>query len=108
MTPRTKIEFKVGNSVIFKTPRDLTLEQLDNIKQALSLTCKIDIADIEVVYNNTPIEMSEIDLSKNGLQHWKTPFLEVFGGIRLTLVLGSDEHLDAINNGTLEKYLKFF
>jgi hypothetical protein len=108
MTPRTKIEFKVGNSVIFKTPRDLTLEQLDNIKQALSLTCKIDIADIEVVYNNTPIEMSEIDLSKNGLQHWKTPFLEAFSGVRLTLVLGSDAHLDAINNGTIEKYLKFF
>lgn len=108
MSQRTKIEFKVGNSVIFKTPRDLTLEQLDNIKQALSLTCKCGIADIEVVYNNTPIEMSETDLSKNGLQHWKTPFLEAFGGVRLTLVLGSDVHLDAINNGTIEKYLKFF
>lgn len=108
MTQRTKIEFKFNDRVIFSTQRNLSIEQLDCIKTSLALTCKIEMDDIEVIYHKIPLEMSEFDISKNGIQHWKTPFLESFGGVRLNLILGSNEHLDAINNGTIENYLKFF
>lgn len=108
MSQRTKLEFKVGNSVIFKTPRNITLENIENIKKALALSCKCDVDDIETIYKTPTIETSDYDVSKNGIQYWKTPFLDSFEGIRMTIELGSDEHLDAIKNGTLENILKFF
>lgn len=108
MSQRTKIEFKVGNSIIFKTPRNITLENIEHMKKALALNCKCNVDDIETIYKTPTVEMSEIDVSKHGMQHWETPFLAKFDSIRLNLVLGSNEHLDAISNGTVENYLKFF
>lgn len=108
MSQRTKIEFKVGNSVVFKTPRNITIENIEHIKKALALNCKCSVDDIETIYKTPTIEMSDFDVSKDGIQNWNTPFLAKFDSIRFNLVLGSDEHLDAIKNGTLENYLKFF
>lgn len=51
---------------------------------------------------------TEIDVSELGLIFWKSTFFEPIKGLRLELELGSDEHLDAILDGTLEDYIKFF
>ena len=107
MSQRTKIEFKVGNSIIFKTPRNITLENIEHMKKALALNCKCNVDDIETIYKTPTVEISEFDVSKNGIQHWQTSFLKSFDGIKLNLVLGSDDHLDAMNDNTILDYLEF-
>ena len=55
------------------------------------------------------IELSEeIDLTPQGIVFWKDTYFEPIKGVYLDLVLGSDEFLDALLDGTLENYLKFF
>jgi len=58
---------------------------------------------------NKEIEFSdEIDLAPIGVILWKSTFFKPVKGIYLDLEEGSDKHLDAILDGTLENYLKFF
>jgi hypothetical protein len=107
MSQRTKIEFKVGNSIIFKTPRNITLENIEHMKKALALNCKCNVDDIETIYKTPTVDTSEFDISKNGIQHWQTTFLKSFDGIKLKIDIESDSFLDAMNNNTLLDYLEF-
>jgi hypothetical protein len=60
------------------------------------------------------IELSdEVDCSTDMdgigiLIFWKSMEFKPIIGVRSTLAEGSDEYLDAMNNGTLENYLEFF
>lgn len=51
---------------------------------------------------------TEIDSSPIGLVFWKSTYFEPIQGVKLDITIGSDEYLDAIIDGTLEKHLIFF
>lgn len=105
MKQRIKVEFKVGKHTIFKSPRELTIEQLENMKHALALTCRCQTEDIEVIYTAPNSNISKLDISKNGLHIWDS--MKVISGLSLPFELGSDAHLDAILDGTIDNKLKF-
>jgi len=106
MTHRTKIEMKFGTHTIFKSPRELTLQQLDHLKQALALTCKCQVDDIEVIYTKSNPNLSNYEISKLGKLFRLDGYLAI-DKVSLPFELGSDQHLDAILDGTLENKLKF-
>ena len=105
MKNRIKVEFKFGKHTIFKSPRDLTIIQLEHMKTSLALTCKCDVDDIEVIYNAPNKNLSSLDVSKNGLHFFDK--MKLINGIKFPFELGSDEHLDAIKNGDLDDKLLF-
>jgi hypothetical protein len=106
MTHRTKIEMKFGTHTIFKSPRELTLQQLDHLKQALAMTCKCQVDDIEVIYTKSNPNLSNYEISKLGKLFRYDGYLAI-DKVSLPFELGSNEHLDAILDGTLENKLKF-
>jgi hypothetical protein len=103
---RTLIEMKYGKRTIFKTPRELTLLQLDHLKQALALTCRCQADDIEVIYTKSNPNLSNYEISKLGKIFRFDGYLAI-DKVSLPFELGSDQHLDAILDGTLENKLKF-
>lgn len=106
---RDRIVFKVDNEIIIEERTDLTLEQIDKLKVYISKEVGCFIDEIEVAYEKcvAPQELSNVDCTTYGLIFFDE-YPDEIRGVRLNLILGSDEHLDAINNGTLEKYLNFF
>jgi hypothetical protein len=106
---RDRLVFKVDNEIIIEERTDLTLAQIDKLKIYISKEVGCFVDEIEVVFEKCPApqELSNVDCTSYGLVFFDE-YPDEIRGVRLNLVLGSDEHLDAINNGTLEKYLIFF
>jgi len=105
---RDKIIFKVDNEIIIEENIDLTIEQVNNIKIYICKEIGCFIDEIEVVFEKcTNKDLSLIDITPYGMVFYDE-FPASILGVTLDLVLGSDEHLDAISNGTLENYLNFF
>jgi len=99
-----KILFKINGEVVYIEDRDLEINGIEKMKGIIAeeLECQVD--DINLDYIDTP-ELSEIDVTLEGLVYWKSLFMIPLTGVEILLVLGSDEHLDAILNGTIEDYL---
>ena len=53
-------------------------------------------------------EISEIDVTADGMFDWSDVEAKILTGVKVDLVEGSDEYLDAINNGSVENYLIFY
>lgn len=106
MTTYKRTLFKLNGEVIIEEKLDLDLEDIDNIKTIISeeFECKID--EIEVVFDEVNDIVSDIDVTVDGLMSWKDIETKIMSGIKLDLMLGSNEHLDAINTNTIDKYLK--
>jgi hypothetical protein len=106
---RDRLVFKVDNEIIFEENTDLTLEQIDHLKIYISkeMGCFVDEVEVVVEKCPAPQELSNVDCTSFGLVFFDEYPDEILG-VKLNLVLGSDEHLEAISNGTLEKYLIFF
>ena len=111
MSERTITTFTKDNQVIFEDNKNLGLDELDTLKKqmAFEFECNEDDIDVrhETIHSNTEFS-DEIDSSHIGLVFWKSTYFEPIKGIKMDLVLGSDEHLDAIIDGTLDKYIEFF
>jgi len=103
---RTLIEMKYGKHTIFKSPRQLTLKQLEHLKQALAMTCRCQVDDIEVIYTKSNPNLSNYEISKLGKLFKFDGYLAI-DKVSLPFELGSNAHLDAILDGTLENKLKF-
>ena len=109
MKPRTKLLFKVNNEIVLEESTDLHLNQIDELKWGIALECECDVADVEVDIVEMDVEMSEdVDVSVDGLVFWKSLYMQPIQGVSCDLEEGSDEYLDAINNGTLINHLNFF
>ena len=106
---RDKLLFKVDDEIIIEESIDLTIQQINIVKMYITkeIGCFIDDIEVEHYQCNVQQELSNIDCCEYGLVFYDEYPTEILG-IKLDLVLGSDEHLDAINNGTIENYLKFF
>jgi hypothetical protein len=109
MKPRTKLVFKINDEIVLEESTDLYLNQIDELKWGIALECECSIDDIEVEKVEIPLEVSEdVDVAVDGLVFWKSLYMQPIQGVTCDLEEGSDEYLDAINNGTLINHLNFF
>ena len=109
MNARVKILFKINNEVVVEESTDLFLNQIDEMKWIIASECECAFDDIEVERVELPIEISDdVDVSVMGMHFWKSLDLMPIQGVYATLEEGSDEYLDAILDGSIEKHLNFF
>jgi len=113
MNTRKKTYFKINNEVVVEETQDMTIEMIEKMKWIIAEECECQYDDIEVesieVYFNPNQELSDdIDVDVNGLHFWRSDYPDTVQGVLCELKEGSDEYLDAINNGTLINHLKFF
>ena len=107
MSTRKTIVFKLNNEIVCEEPKDLTIQQIYQYKKCIAYELGCDPYEIEVDLKDECIEDSELDSTPDGLVFWKSTFFTPVVGVECSLVVGSDEYLDAMLDGTLEKYLKF-
>lgn len=111
---RRKILFKVDNTVMVEELRDLSIDEIERMKELVAQECECTPEDVEVTTVNAEIEVSdEVDSTtdangKGILIFWRSLSFTPIVGVQCSLIEGSDEYLDALNNGTLENYLDFF
>lgn len=105
MKERKKTLFKVNNETVLEKSNDLFLNQIDELKWIIADTFSCSYDDVEVEMNYLPIDTSDIDVTSDGLIDWKDTTGKLLTGINFSLVYGSDEHLDAILDGTIENFL---
>lgn len=109
MNPRAKILFKINGEVVVEESTDLFLNQIDEMKWIIAEECECSYDDIEIERIELPIEISEdVDVSPNGLHFWKALYPNPIIGVYCDLKIGTDEYLDAINDGSIINHLNFF
>jgi hypothetical protein len=99
------IKFILNNRVLKTDERNLTIQQIESTKQLLSNDCNCKPDDIEVIVEEK--FFSDYDVCEMGIFKWDEPFPKCVKGVGLAFKEGSDEHLDSISKGTLEKHLIF-
>lgn len=99
------ITFILKNRVIKTDDRDLTPLQIEGTKRLLSFMHSCTPNDIDVIFEER--DFSEYDVGVDGMYKWTDTYPTVISGVGLPFKKGSDEHLDAILNNTLEKHLIF-
>ena len=100
--------FKINNLVVCEEHKELSIKDIYDYKRAIALELGCSPFDIEVDMEVTEIEDTELDSTLDGLVFWKSTFFQPIRGVECSLVEGSDEYLDALLDGSLEKYLNFF
>ena len=108
MNTKKIILFKINNEVVVEEKEDLFLNQVDEMKWAVALEFKVgfDEVVVEVVDEKELSDM--VDVTPLGMVFWKALYHEPIKGVYCDLVEGSDEYLDAMNDGTLTEHLNFF
>lgn len=106
----TKIEvlFKVKNQVIVCEPNDLSIDHINEIKKIISEEYFCTCDEIDVEFKKTTI-LSGLEVNEMGMFVFDN-YLDQVTKIKLlpfNFEIGSDEHLDAINDGTILDYLIF-
>jgi hypothetical protein len=108
MDVRKKVLFKINNEVVLEESTDIFLNEIDELKWQIAVECEVSIDDIDVEIIEFPIGYSEdVDVGVKGMVFWKDLFHKPIVGVSCLLEEGTDEYLDAINNGTIENYLVF-
>ena len=102
-----KVFFKFKDEIIYDIIGDLSIEGITIIKETLSKYFNIGTEDIDVEYK--VLELSDFDVGIKGMFNAIDPnnFDIKVRGVKLNLIKGSDEHIDSILDGTLEKHLIF-
>ena len=108
MENRVSVIFKLHGEVVIVENRDLFLNEIDVIKHIISSECQCNVDEIEVEFDRGKDELSEIDVTSEGMVFWTALNHVPIKGVYCILEEGSDEHLDAINNGTLINHINFF
>ena len=108
METRKIILFKLNNEVVCEEPKELTIDEIYAYKDTIAKELGCDPFEIEVDMDVTNIENTELDATDEGLVFWKAIFFRPIVGVGCHLVEGSDAYLDAMLDGTLEKYLYFY
>lgn len=104
-----KILFKIKEEVIIEETRDLFPNQIDELKWVIADECQVTYDEVCVEFEDTEIIYSDnIDVSTEGLIFSDALYHNPIDGVMCQMVEGSDEFLDAILDGTIEKHLNFF
>lgn len=107
MNLRSKLFYKVNNEIVCEEDTDNTIEHVEKMKWILmeELECLYD--DIEVEKVELPEDASEYDMTSIGLVNYKDLYFVPRTGLNCSIKEGTDEWLDAFNNGTLINYIYF-
>lgn len=105
MNTQRKTIFLLDNEVVVEERKDVDINYIENMKAMICIVKGCKYADIEVQFIET--DLSEIDVTTDGMFNWLDADYKIYSGVKLNLIEGSDEYLDAINNGTVENYLEF-
>jgi hypothetical protein len=108
MKTRKKILFKLHHDVVHEDPRDLSIRDIEGIKWAIAKESgePFDSVDVELEEEIIPDENSEYDVSSDGMRKWDDVSITVITGLSCPYEIGSDEHLQAITDGTLLDQIK--
>lgn len=106
MKERKKILFKVKGEVVVEDTRDLLLDDIEKMKWVVAEECECmyDDVDVEVETIKASQDLSEYDVSEDGLYNWKDPYFNIITGV--TLVGDMDDLLDCIGKKYRDKYLQ--
>lgn len=104
---KKKVFFYVNNEIVLEERSDMLVDSIEKMKFIIAEECSCQYDDVEVKFEDLPHDLSEIDVAGFGLFDWTEPYPKTITGIKLNLVIGSDEYLDALSSNTLEKYLVF-
>jgi hypothetical protein len=105
MNNRRLILFKISGEVVVEEPNELTISEIEEWKWNIAQCCSCHIEDIDVEYEDFSANLSEMDVTANGMVYWKDVHFIPIRGVHFKLEIGSDEYLDALSNGTLHEYL---
>lgn len=102
-------QFKIKDEVIVEETKDLFANQIDEMKWIIADECNCSYDDIEVEFIDKEVELAEqVDICEIGLVFFDALYLEPIQGVECQLVEGSDEYLDAVLDGTIDRYLNFY
>lgn len=107
MQTRRIILFKVNGEVVVEENKDLTPTEIENMKFIVAEEIEVPVFDVDVEFIDMPLELSEIDVTTDGLLDWKDSYFKPIIGVKLCVEVGSDAYLDALLNGTMDKYIEF-
>jgi hypothetical protein len=101
------IQFKINGEVIIEKHEDLFLNEIDEIKWGLAEIFDVTTDDVEVTILQIQDELSTLDVTSEGLVYFNGNYPNPIIGMTCILKEGSDEYLDAMNDGTILNYIKF-
>jgi hypothetical protein len=101
------IQYKIDGEVIIEKHDDLFLNQIDEIKWDLAQIFDVTTDDVEVTTFEIHDELSTLDVTSEGLVYFNGTYPNPIIGMTCILKEGSDEYLDAMNDGTILNYIKF-
>ncbi len=107
---RTRLIFKLKDVIIAdETQEDFTLIEIAAWKDILAQEMECDIEDIEVIQNKVEVELGEeLDSTIDGFVFYKAIKFDPIQGVTLDIIEGSNEHLDAILDGSILDHIIFF
>ena len=86
MTTRKIILFKVDSIIMVQETRDLTLTEIEKMKELVAQECECSVEDVEVEQINNVIELSEdVDSTDIGLVFWRSLSFEPIVGVMCQL-----------------------
>src|ERR1700746_518092 len=88
--------FKVNGEVVIEENNDLTISDIEKMKWIIvsEIDCSYDEIDIECL--DMQLELSQIDVTTDGLLDWKDAYFTPIIGVKLNIEIGSDLYLDAM------------
>jgi len=101
------IQFIIEGEVIIEKHENLYLNQIDEIKWDLAKIFDVTPDDVEVTTFELEEELSTLDVTDKGLVYFNGLYPNPIVGMTCILEEGSDEFLDAMNNGSILNYIKF-
>lgn len=104
---RVKVLFRIDGQQVIEESGDISLEQIEKLKWVIASECETNYDNIDVEIIQLPLDLGDIDVGNTGMYNYKDSYFEVKTGVKLSIEIGSDVYLDAINKGILEEYLIF-
>ena len=103
MKNRVKYLFKINDEVVVEENRDLTFNEVDRMKRIIAEECEANIFDIEVERVEMSIELSEFDVTSDGLVNFKDTQFKVITGVTCNVII--DYLLDKILENIADEVL---
>ena len=105
MNKRTRVLFKINNEVVVIEQKKLLLDEVERMKWIIASECECQYDDIDVEFEDSVRELSELDVSVEGLIDWKDVNNKVISGINMFTDI--DTLLDNLSKGNVDNSIEF-
>lgn len=95
---RKIVEYKINGEVVCTLRGDVFLNQIDEMAWTIASECEVAIFEVEHEIVELTEEMSEIDVTDEGMVVWTDVNFKILTGVSMPFELGSDAHLDFMLN----------